>query len=325
MKKNKKKEREQQKKKYLEKLPALSVATKIEKTTIFDSIIDYQNEHASNVIKNMANFYLKEFNYLYSICEPALESHMGRGRKPKIGSKDAFLLTLTMLKHYEKYDKMADSHHIKTDLLKSTIDRTIEIIFPSLVRRFIEQKRPKISYDEASGFFNPFYGFYCYLVESGHLPDGTLIFFGEPRKDRGILSEKYSDHFATLLDKGYTGADFYMRAIIPKKNSDNLTPLDTETNVKIGQDRVIIENWYGRQTNLWNIIGTKYRWNHSTLHKIFGITAALTNFHIEIAPLRHDEHHDYQSLLDTFKEAQKQKELKQYGYNKNARERQKKT
>ncbi len=47
----------------------------------------------------------------------------------------------------------------------------------------------------------------------------TVIFSGEPwDHDTGVLSTKDPHGWVVLVDKGYQGAQQYLRAIIPKKN-----------------------------------------------------------------------------------------------------------
>jgi len=61
-------------------------------------------------------------------------------------------------------------------------------------------------------------------------------------EDRGQLHEKYPNMWAGLADKGYEGADDYMRLITPPvKESPLITPPDNIFNKKISLYRVIID------------------------------------------------------------------------------------
>jgi len=60
------------------------------------------------------------------------------------------------------------------------------------------------------------------------------------------------------------------------------------------------EKFYGRMVALWGIMSKKFRWDHQYYEKIIGICIALTNAHIDIQPLRHDEHKTYRALLQEY-------------------------
>lgn len=57
----------------------------------------------------MTNFSMSEFETLWAIVEEKLnfEWCSGRGRKSSTSSKDAFMTTLGVLKHYDNRDKHA--------------------------------------------------------------------------------------------------------------------------------------------------------------------------------------------------------------------------
>ncbi len=110
-------------------------------------------------------------------------------------------------------------------------------------------------------------------------------------QDNGLHSVRYPDNWAVLLDKGYQGAQQYVRAIIPKKKPHGklLTIEEENWNATVASDRIIVENFFGRLTKLWAVISTKYRWMEERYDDIFRLCVALTNFHVGFHPLRDDE------------------------------------
>lgn len=112
----------------------------------------------------------------------------------------------------------------------------------------------------------------------------------EGLQDNGMLSNTYQDSWAIIMDKGYQGAQVHLRAIIPKKepNRKLLSIEDENWNKMVASDRIIVENFFGRLTKLWYVIASKYRWSEESYDTIFCICVALTNFHIQLHPLRDD-------------------------------------
>lgn len=57
------------------------------------------------------------------------------------------------------------------------------------------------------------------------------------------------------MHKGYQKAGEFGRASIPTKkaNRKNVSRRDVERNKKITSDRIIVENFFGRQCNLWMV------------------------------------------------------------------------
>jgi len=106
------------------------------------------------------------------------------------------------------------------------------------------------------------------------------------------------------MDKAYIGAEERVQAIIPKKKPQ--TPSETNRNERIGRERVMCENYYGRMVALWGVISKKFCWDHQYYDKIFGICLALTNADIDIRPLRSDEYITYRSLLAEYRELAKE-------------------
>ena len=79
-----------------------------------------QQQKDNSLLKAFTNFNFCEFELLYSIVEPDFNNYylLGRGRKPKIGPKDTFLLLLYHFKIYENITTSAKRFKIaKTSFL----------------------------------------------------------------------------------------------------------------------------------------------------------------------------------------------------------------
>ena len=73
-------------------------------------------------------------------------------------------------------------------------------------------------------------------------------------------------------------------------------------NENISGDRIIVENYFGRQPALWAIAANKYRWSESLYDDIFKLTIALTNLHIRCYPLRDADGQTYERYRKRLKE-----------------------
>jgi len=94
-------------------------------------------------------------------------------------------------------------------------------------------------------------------------------------------------HWSVMADKGYQGAQALLRAILPKK--DPKTEADFELNAKIARDRVIVENFYGRMKRCFAITANIFRTDHNDYNGILKICCALTNYLLQLKPLRASE------------------------------------
>ena len=81
---------------------------------------------------------------------------------------------------------------------------------------------------------------------------------------------------------------------------------------KIGTDRVIIENFYGRMKLTWGLIRNKYKGSHADYDAIFEIAYGLTNILLKYSPLRAEDGQYYIALQNELltKNIFKKKELK---------------
>ena len=116
--------------------------------------------------------------------------------------------------------------------------------------------------------------------------------------DHVLLRSKYPNNWAILADKGYQGAADELRVLCPKKKKPRkmLSVDDDNGNRELSSDRVIVENYFGRMTGLWEITSRKYRWAEELYDPIAHACVALTNIHIFWHPLRDQDGERYQQL-----------------------------
>lgn len=74
-----------------------------------------------------------------------------------------------------------------------------------------------------------------------------------------------------LLDKGYKYTETEVRRVFPKKKRVGgvLTVADLQENEVRASDRVIVENYFGRQGVLCGVVSNKYRWSEESYDNIF--------------------------------------------------------
>ena len=96
------------------------------------------------------------------------------------------------------------------------------------------------------------------------------------------MTDLFPEFWAILMDKGYVGATRSLRAIIPKKKPVRGTLSCSEfiVNSNISSDRVIVENFFGRVTDKFRILGKKYTWDRENLSLVVDVCFSLTNYHI---------------------------------------------
>ena len=106
--------------------------------------------------------------------------------------------------------------------------------------------------------------------------------------DHGPLRTLCPINLAILTDKGYKGAADILRVLSPMKKPTHgrLFVDDERSTAELSSDRVVVENFFGRQSSLWAIIGSKFTWSESCYDSIFQFSVALTNLHIGWHALR---------------------------------------
>ena len=112
--------------------------------------------------------------------------------------------------------------------------------------------------------------------------------------------------WAAMMDRGYKGACQYGRFLSPKKKSarTELDANDLFRNNKLEQDRVIVENYFGRMKQLWGQMEKTFCLRNLLYPPIMKLAAALTNFYITMMPLRKEDGQAkvnyYRRLLDNY-------------------------
>ena len=110
-----------------------------------------------------------------------------------------------------------------------------------------------------------------------------------------------SQPIGALFDKGYIGVTrAFAEAIVPVKRPVHgvLNAGQVQFNRRVGQDRVIVERWFGRHKTLWAIMSCVYPLHGVDAYAaIYQFCAALTNFHISLHPLVDNDAVANQNLL----------------------------
>ena len=101
------------------------------------------------------------------------------------------------------------------------------------------------------------------------------------------------NHYPKIYgDRGYQGlSNDYQGAITIKKKprGGQLSQEDIDFNSRITHYRILVENWFGRLKELWNLMRIDFRYKKYNYKKVFVVCAALTNFHIQKYPLRNHD------------------------------------
>lgn len=153
---------------------------------------------------------------------------------------------------------------------------------------FRQANRPCGNMFEARPYFTANHKLQGFKTEAFVLPDGiflilsdrgrggetdTSIFWKRLKRHEG-LTEKYKNrshlsdveeseqlNWAILVDIGYQGLQSVTLVVIPKTFfvQSNVTHEKNKPTKKIGRDRVIVKNFFGRLTNLWVVIANRLR------------------------------------------------------------------
>ena len=100
-------------------------------------------------------------------------------------------------------------------------------------------------------------------------------------------------HCTVLADSGYQGLSHEITGgVTPHKKprGGEFTEQQIHENDVIKHHRIKVENWFGRHKVLWAICAGTFRQSDRLYESVWGLCAALTNYHITLHPLRADEH-----------------------------------
>ena len=127
--------------------------------------------------------------------------------------------------------------------------------------------------------------------------------------DMSVDDDDDKNMWAALLDKGYEGSHKYGRFLSPKKKTArrDLDSDDKKKNNRIENDRVIVENFFGRMKTIWGTTEQTFRFRDDLYAPYFKLCVALTNYHIGILPLRKEdgiiESNYYKRMIDEYRRA----------------------
>ena len=102
-------------------------------------------------IKSLSTFSIEEFGIIWQLVEQDLVAKWttGKGRKCKVSPKDAFLMLLCVLNHYDTWNKHALDFDLKPSTFEKMIMKVMDIIEPIFRTNFINQIT--IAEQESSG------------------------------------------------------------------------------------------------------------------------------------------------------------------------------
>ena len=154
-------------------------------------------------------FSIHEFSTIFNTCQRELDAG-SRGRQPTFVGKDALLVTLTFLKHYQTFEKLSVDFRISVATLERCIERTMESIYLPLKRRFLrvflhdeqltlglqpesfpdavgiidctvqECGTPVAPFADKKLFFSGKHWMYCLKTLTLHAPNGLAMLFHSP-------------------------------------------------------------------------------------------------------------------------------------------------
>lgn len=103
-----------------------------------------------------------------------------------------------------------------------------------------------------------------------------------------------------LADGGYLGiCNKYLEARIPfRRHARTLSKEQADFNKKLGRDRVIVENYFGRMKKYWGILACPYRCELNSMEVLARMCVSLTNLKLIASPLRSLENCHDPMLLD---------------------------
>ena len=132
----------------------------------------------SEAVSALTNFSDAEFHVLWSMVEEdvTVPWTTGRGKKCAVKPKDAFLMGLTVLKHYSAWDKHAMDFSLKTSRFEKMIMKLFTIIEKPLFQRFIHPVSMAEQRVRGQQFTNYPYALYATDVkfQPAHRPSGRF-------------------------------------------------------------------------------------------------------------------------------------------------------
>jgi len=178
----------------------------------------------------------------------------------------------------------------------------------------------------------PHYALFTSEKEVGSVPDFQIhknnfqqylqYLIKLPNERNGLPHDLNEPCWAILGDQAYVGEPSKTpneRRMYPKKNPHLTT--DRESNKEMEKIRVPVEHFFGRLKGLWGILRETYRWDHSHFDDDFDICVLLTNEHIRVHELLHQDYKMHKQILssqkDAFETKERKRKLKEVRYKQN--------
>lgn len=143
---------------------------------IMDRFMDEGNGNQSLI--SLTNFSFPEFSTIWTFIETELTViwTCGRGRKPTISAKDAFFITLVVLKHFDTWAKHAIDFGLQPSSLEKSVHRVISTVEPILYMRFVREISMETLKNDGTVFTNYPYALYATDVkfQPSYRPSGRF-------------------------------------------------------------------------------------------------------------------------------------------------------
>ncbi|KAG4036980.1 hypothetical protein PC123_g27451 [Phytophthora cactorum] len=167
-------------------------------------LAEYTALGGDDTLKGMTNFSAPELDALWALVEPAvmITWTQGRGCKSSVSGKDALFITLTVLKHYDTWQKHAIDFNIGMSTLEKMVHRvsqTVEPVLYAQLVKMLEQMeagntftnyphalyatdvkfqpayRPSGRYTEQKVYFSAKHKLYGFKIECSVAPPGVAV------------------------------------------------------------------------------------------------------------------------------------------------------
>ncbi|ETO79337.1 hypothetical protein F444_05941 [Phytophthora nicotianae P1976] len=226
-------------------------------------LAEYTSSGGDNTLKGMTNFSAPELDALWALVERSVMIvwTQGRGGKPSVSGKDALFITLTVLKHFDTWQKHAIDFNMGVSTLENMMYRVIQTVEPVLYTQLVKRVKMSEQMEAGNTFTNYPHALYATDVkfQPVYRPCGRFTEQKMLRKEDGSSPEigaeptQFPNMWAILVDKGYQGAGQVLRTIQPKKQpcGGTLDRDDIARNRAVSADRVLVKNFFGRMCMLW--------------------------------------------------------------------------
>jgi hypothetical protein len=195
-------------------------------TPIIDAYFrDNVNGQGNGRMISMCNFSMLEFDFLWGAVESDMMTawDQGRGRKPVLGAKDAFFVTLAILKHYDTWEKHGFDFGVGAPTLERLTHRVINSVTESLYTRFVKPLTMTEQRENGFSFSNYPYALYATDVkfQPSYRPKGRF------QEQKEYYSAKHKLYGMKIeVSVAPPGVAFDMSDAFPGSKSDLTIMLD---------------------------------------------------------------------------------------------------